>query len=80
MNTGRPVGYRCFFCKQSFQYGPRVFAGRPIRKWDLMICNGCYDAHRHGIATEQFPEVIAHLKSKRIPWRLNPKGLIDVPG
>jgi hypothetical protein len=76
----RPIGYQCFLCQQSFQYGPRVFDGRQIRKWDIMICTRCYDGNRQGIGADQYPRLMDHLKAKRIQYRLNIKGLIDLPG
>ena len=29
----------CFLCKRAFQFGPHIYNGRRIPRWDIMICH-----------------------------------------
>jgi hypothetical protein len=76
-----PTTTKCFLCGWSFQYGPQVYAGKPIPQWGgIMACNRCRVANRDGIAPGSFPHLERHLQSKGIAVKLNDNGCIDWPG
>jgi hypothetical protein len=29
---------KCFLCETPFQFGPRIYNGRRIPEWDMMVC------------------------------------------
>jgi hypothetical protein len=72
---------KCFLCGWSFQYGPHVYAGRPIPEWGrIMVCNRCRHSNHDGIPLGRFPHLERHLQSMDIEVKLNAQGWIGWPG
>jgi len=74
-----PIMYECFLCKRPFQFGPRIYNGRRIPQWDMMVCDRCYTGNWDGIVHEKHRDLIFHLKSRGMEMKLNAKGRIDWP-
>jgi hypothetical protein len=71
---------KCFLCGWSLQYGPQVYAGRPIRKWgSIMVCNNCRKKNGDGIVPGEFPHLERHLQSMGVATNLNEQGRIKWP-
>jgi len=74
-----PIMYECFLCKRPFQFGPRIYNGRRIPQWDMMVCDRCYTGNWDGIVHEKHRDLIFPLKSRGMEMKLNAKGRIDWP-
>jgi hypothetical protein len=74
-----PIMSQCFICKRPFKYGPHIYNGRRITKWDMMICSRCPERNWEGIVPEKHPDLIPYLKSRGIQMKLNARGWIDWP-
>ncbi len=74
---------KCFLCNQAFEFGPRVFGGRRIPEWDLMVCMSCHESNWDGIIPEARPTLVPYLlvrtarraqfcaRARRCPSRLS---------
>lgn len=71
--------YDCFLCRRPFQFGPGLYAGKPIKPWDIMVCDSCSRGNHDGIVPATYPHLIEHLKSRGIAIAINSKGWIDWP-
>ena len=70
--------YDCCVCKEPFQFGPHVYAGRLIPGWfGLMICRECDHANHDGIVPD--PHLVRRLESVGIKITLNENRWIVVP-
>lgn len=69
----------CFLCKSHFQFGPHVYDGRRIPRWDIMVCRRCYDGNWDGIVLESHPQLEKHLNALGIGVHLNEKGWLNWP-
>jgi hypothetical protein len=69
----------CFLCRSEFQFGPHRYAGKPIKAWDMMVCEGCLSANWDGIVPRTYPHLVAHLKARSIALTTNANGWIDWP-
>lgn len=70
----------CILCKRDFQFGPHRYAGRGLGQgWGVRICSICESANWDGIVPESHPDLMAHLKSRGVPIRLNSKGWLPIP-
>jgi hypothetical protein len=76
---GEKILYDCLLCRRPFQFGPHVYNGRHIAAWDAQICDRCVNSNWDGVVPETHPELVAHLKARSIPVRLNAKGWINIP-
>ena len=71
--------YDCFLCNRPFQFGPHVYDGRPVRQWDILMCNRCLRGNWDGIVLEGHPKLQQHLAAKGLQVRLNASGWLDIP-
>jgi hypothetical protein len=69
----------CNLCHGWFQFGEHVYKGRNIIAWDVQICDWCLAANYDGIMPDRHPNLIAHLRAKQIPIKLNDRGWLDIP-
>lgn len=51
----------CQICGQSFQFGPHVYDGNHIARYNLTVCRGCYQANWDGWAPVWEDAFEAHL-------------------
>jgi hypothetical protein len=72
----------CFLCQQQKQSGPQRYEGRNIPQWNVWVCNGCKSNNWDGIviASSHGERIIRHLRSNHIPFTLNDKGHLPIPG
>jgi hypothetical protein len=77
---GEKIFCDCILCDVPFQRGPHVYNGRHIGAWDVEICDLCVSRNRDGIMPDRHPRLIAHLRTKGVPIKLNPKGWLNIPG
>ena len=71
--------YNCFLCNQPFQFGPHAYNGRPVRAWDVMLCDRCLRANHDGIVLDEHPRLAALLRERGITIELNEKGWLPIP-
>jgi hypothetical protein len=69
----------CGLCGKSFQFGPHVYNGRYIKRWDEQICRECDNGNHDGLVIEHHPEFIERLRSKGVDLSPNGKGWLDIP-
>jgi hypothetical protein len=70
--------YRCFVCREMFQFGPRAYHGRIVRGWDgEMICSHCESRNWDGIAPDE--NLIKRFREAGINEAYNAKGYIVIP-
>jgi len=77
--TDHPCLSQCFLCRRAFPFGPGRYAGKPIRAWDIMVCDTCLNGNWDGIVPSTYPHLIEYLKSRGIAVVLNAKGWLDWP-
>ena len=58
---------KCQICGSTFRFGPHIFHGRRIGKYDLMVCRHCWIDNWDGWAPECESRLEAHLVSHGIP-------------
>jgi hypothetical protein len=58
---------QCFMCDRDFQWGPHIYEGRRIPKYDIDVCNTCYQANWDGWAPHLEKKLIRYLKEKGLP-------------
>lgn len=65
----------CFTCGRQFQFGPHLYAGTFIRRYQVCVCKACYDSNWDGWAPHYEQLLIAHLEEKGLPMpERNAKG------
>lgn len=69
----------CFLCRRNFQFGPHVYDGKPVKSWNIMVCNRCLRANWDGIVIEGHPRLAAHLEGLGIKIERNAKGWVNWP-
>lgn len=69
----------CFLCKRDFQYGPHIYAGRPIKPWKISVCTPCIDMNWDGVVPDSHPDLIPHLQSEGVAFELNAEGWLKIP-
>jgi len=57
---------KCGLCGSSFQFGPHIYDGKHIARYQLTVCRGCWDANYDGWCPALEPALLAHLESKGI--------------
>ncbi len=58
---------QCFICGGDFQCGPHIYRGRRIARYDIDVCDGCYNSNWDGWNQRAEKKLIAHLEEKGIP-------------
>jgi hypothetical protein len=71
--------YDCLLCGTPFQFGPHRYDGKPVKAWDMMVCNGRISANYDGVVPTNHPHLIAHLEARGVKITLNAEGWIDWP-
>lgn len=72
--------YDCDLCRTPFQFGPHIYAGRPIPKWGkVMICSRCESSNWDGIVPQSHPHFMALLEQRGVVVTLNESGWLDIP-
>jgi hypothetical protein len=72
---------RCFCCGQDFQFGPHIYAGKHINKYNISVCSSCYGSNWDGWGPTCESKLLAHLKDKELPIpRRNEKGWLPRDG
>lgn len=69
----------CFICRQQFQFGPHIGAGRWITPWRLYLCRLCISSNHDGIVIECHKGLDRHLAEQGVEIRLNARGWLDIP-
>ena len=77
MLKGNKFLYKCFMCGEEYQFGPHIYRGQYIPRYQIGVCNNCYKTNWDGWAPEYEDKLIKHLKSKKLPIpKRNQKGWI----
>lgn len=63
----KPFTYSCALCGATFQFGPRVYDGRHIARYNMTVCRGCYQANWDGWAPVLEEMFESHLRKHGIP-------------
>lgn len=56
----------CQMCGASFQFGPHVYNGRHIARYELTVCDTCWVGNHDGWSPMLESKLLEHLKSKGI--------------
>lgn len=73
--------YKCFMCGSDFQFGPHRYKGKEIHKYNISVCNICYDMNWDGWAPEYTEKLVEHLKKEGLPIpERNPEGWLPRDG
>lgn len=81
MITIDPIYYNCKICGQRFRYGPKIYDGQHINKYNLTVCKNCFQSAKDGWQKSDEKRLLDHLKKEKIstPSRnsngLFPRGL-----
>ena len=70
---------RCFLCTRRFQYGPRVYAGRLIKPWHIVVCLPCIGKNSGGLSPNHYPRLMEHFRAARINFQSNIEGSLAIP-
>jgi hypothetical protein len=57
----------CGLCGAQFQFGPHVYDGKHISRYQLTICRSCWSGNHDGYGPAVEKQFLAHLKAKGIP-------------
>ena len=67
----------CDFCGNKYQFGPHVYDGKYIKRYDMNVCLTCYNGNKDGWA--DISKIIKHLKEKGLPIpETNAKGWLPL--
>jgi hypothetical protein len=58
---------QCFICGGDFQFGPHRYEGRKIPRYNINVCNNCYEANWDGWAPHYEKKLVAHLRKEDLP-------------
>ncbi len=64
---GKKIMYSCFACGSTFQFGPHIYDGKHIRKYEITVCSGCYEGNWDGWAPHYEEKILKHLNEKELP-------------
>jgi hypothetical protein len=59
--------FHAFFCRRPFQMGPQVYQGKHIRRYQIDVCDGCYEGNWDGWAPRFEAQLIPRLKTTGLP-------------
>ena len=57
----------CDACGQEFQFGPNVYDGKHIARYQITVCSGCYANNWDGWAPQFEAAVTRKLKKQGLP-------------
>lgn len=77
MNKNNPYTEACFLCGTDFQFGEHIYAGKPLNRFGISVCNICKDANADGLGPGYEKKFLKHLEENglSIPDR-SEKGLL----
>ena len=58
---------KCFICDKQFQFGNHHYEGHPSPKYDIMVCNSCWQGNWDGWASQYEEKLLSHLKNNNLP-------------
>ena len=61
----------CQLCGYSFQFGPHIYNGKHVARYNLTLCSGCYNGSWDGIAPAHEAAFLRHLAAQglKVPER-----------
>lgn len=57
---------KCQVCSREFDYGPHVYQGRYLPRYQMVACNSCLRAHHDGWGLEAEKCILQHLNQSGI--------------
>jgi hypothetical protein len=69
----------CFLCSNEFQFGPHIYNGHRIPRWDVLLCSMCIKTNWEGVVPATRPHLVPYLKSRQLSVKLNARGWIEFP-
>lgn len=77
IQTKTSVECVCPLCSALFKWGPERFDGREIKRYDLKVCNICWQQSWGGWKHSHEEKIIAHLEKSGLPIpERNARGLL----
>ena len=69
--------FKCDMCGSQYQHGPHRYEGHKLQRYEMMVCDTCWQSNRDGWAPQYEDHITEHAKAKGItlPPR-NDKGLL----
>lgn len=61
------VMVRCFIHGGDFQFGPHRYAGKHIPRYQITVCETCYQANWDGWAPHYEARILGHLATQGLP-------------
>lgn len=58
---------KCQICGCIFRFGPHIYHGRRIAKYELMVCRACWIGNWDGWSPEWDERLETHLSARGIP-------------
>lgn len=58
---------RCDLCNKEFQFGPHMYDGKHIPRYQITVCMSCWNGNWDGWAPDLEARLISHLKNKGLP-------------
>lgn len=58
---------KCFICESEYRYGPHVYDGRAIPRYNFAVCRTCYSSNWDGWVPHAEPKIIKHLEHENLP-------------
>jgi hypothetical protein len=59
--------FDCGLCGSKFQFGPHVYEGKHIARYQLTVCRACWLGNHDGWGPSAEAAFLAHLKAKGLP-------------
>jgi len=67
----------CALCDRMFHYGPGKYDGRYVRRYGMLVCNGCWNGNGDGWSPMHEPSILEVLAKQKLPVpSRNEKGLL----
>lgn len=57
----------CGLCGRAFQYGPHRYEGKHIPRYQLTVCEPCWQGNWDGWAPHLEAQIIEHLQARGLP-------------
>ena len=69
--------FNCDLCGSQYQHGPHRYEGHNLKRYEMMVCDTCWQSNWDGWAPQYENRIIEHTKSKgmTLPSR-NDNGLL----
>jgi hypothetical protein len=69
----------CFLCGRQLLGRAHHHDGQYIAKWNVDVCESCFEVNYQGIALSMHPRLAAHLDQLGVKVELNSAGRADWP-